>query len=307
MKALRLSFTVLAIVLLATSASAQATRTWVSGVGADDNPCSRTAPCKTFAGAHSKTAKNGIINAVDPGGFGAVTVGKSLTIDGGPFHAGLLASGTTGVIINITDFVADPLATVILRNLDIEGAVTGNRGVRILSAKKVIIENCRIFNFRGSPGTGVDVLTSVANVQIVLRNTTISNNLAQGVLVSGAAGNPTQLVMENSTVVQNGASAVDLLANAKATVSFSELSQNGSAGLFAEAGSTDADISFTRMQFNIIGVSSLNGAVVRLFNSQITHNNTSVSAAGVQSHGNNSVIGNNVNTLPAIIPAPTLQ
>src|ERR1051325_8260774 len=199
MKALRLSLSVLALVLLATGASAQATRTWVSGVGADDNPCSRTAPCKTFAGAHSKTAKNGIINTVDPGGFGAVTVSKSLTIDGGPFHAGVLASGTSGVIINITDFVADPLATVILRNLDIEGAATGIRGVRILSAKKVIIENCRIFGFRGNPGTGVDVLTSVANAQIVLRNVTISGNLAQGVLVSGAGGGATQRAIENST------------------------------------------------------------------------------------------------------------
>ncbi|HEV7922022.1 MAG TPA: right-handed parallel beta-helix repeat-containing protein [Thermoanaerobaculia bacterium] len=307
MKALRLFLTVFAIVLLATSASAQATRTWVSGVGADDNPCSRTAPCKTFAGAISKTAKGGIINTVDPGGFGAVTITKSLTIDGGPFHAGVLSAATNGITINITDFVADPNATVILRNLDIEGAFTGLRGVRILSAKKVVIENCRIFGFLGSPGRGIDVLTSVANLAITVNNVTINGNLAQGVLVSGNAGSPTQLVVENSTVIQNGSSAIDLLAGAKATVAHSELSQNGSAGLFAEAGSTDADISFTRMQFNIIGVSSLNGASVRLFNSQITHNNTSVSAGGVLSHGNNSVINNNVNTLPAIIPAPTLQ
>ncbi len=307
MKALRLSLSVLVIVFLASSAFAQATRTWVSGVGADDNPCSRTAPCKTFAGAFTKTAKGGIINTVDPGGFGAFTASKSITVDGGPFHAGVLASGTTGIIVNITDFVADPSATVILRNLDIEGGATGLRGIRILSAKKVVIENCRIFGFNGNPGRGIDVLTSVANLQIVLNNVTIDNNVAQGVLVSGNAGSPTQLVVENSTIIQNGSSAIDLLAGAKATVAHSELSQNGSAGLFAEAGSTDADVSFTRMQFNIIGVSSLNGATVRLFNSQITHNNTSVSAGGVLSHGNNSVINNNVNTLPAIIPPPTLQ
>ena len=67
----------------AAPASAQATRTWISGVGDDANPCSRTAPCKTFAGAISKTAEGGEINALDPGGYGAVTITKSITIDGG--------------------------------------------------------------------------------------------------------------------------------------------------------------------------------------------------------------------------------
>src|ERR1700710_1918567 len=62
-------------------AHAQATRTWVSGVGSDADPCSRTAPCKTFAGAISKTAVNGIINCVDSGAYGAVTIVKSITID----------------------------------------------------------------------------------------------------------------------------------------------------------------------------------------------------------------------------------
>src|SRR5438309_2453304 len=85
-------------------AFAQATRTWVSGVGDDANPCSRTAPCKTFAGAISKTAKDGEIDALDPGGFGAVTVTKSITIDGSPTGAaGVLNALTNGVIINITD------------------------------------------------------------------------------------------------------------------------------------------------------------------------------------------------------------
>jgi hypothetical protein len=68
--------------LYAAPAQAQATRTWVSGVGDDANPCSRTAPCKTFAGAISKTAPGGEIDALDPGGFGALTITKSITIDG---------------------------------------------------------------------------------------------------------------------------------------------------------------------------------------------------------------------------------
>src|SRR3989454_8955497 len=95
----------------------QATRTWVSGVGDDVNPCSRTAPCKTFAGAISKTADCGEIDALDPGGFGAVTITKAITIDGTGTMASILASGTTGVIINATN-----AKVITLRGLSINGA-----------------------------------------------------------------------------------------------------------------------------------------------------------------------------------------
>src|SRR5277367_490570 len=83
----------------AASVQAQATRTWVSGVGDDANPCSRTAPCKTFAGAISKTAASGEINCIDPGGFGALTITKAITIDCTGVEAGVLVSGTNGFVV----------------------------------------------------------------------------------------------------------------------------------------------------------------------------------------------------------------
>src|SRR5919197_6626359 len=93
--------TMISIFLWSGTAQAQASRTWVSGVGDDANPCSRTAPCKTFAGAISKTAAGGEIDALDPAGYGVVTLTKSITIDGGGgVVAGILASGTQGVIVN---------------------------------------------------------------------------------------------------------------------------------------------------------------------------------------------------------------
>src|SRR6188768_2786861 len=98
-------------------ANAQATRTWVSGVGDDVNPCSRTAPCKTFAGAISKTAVGGEINCIDPGGFGAVTITKSITIDGAGVQASILGSFTNGININIAPNANDPMRRVVLRNL----------------------------------------------------------------------------------------------------------------------------------------------------------------------------------------------
>src|ERR1700724_2488556 len=88
------------MLLVASPASAQATRTWVSGVGDDANPCSRTAPCKTFAGAISKTAAAGEINVLDPGGYGAVTITKSITISSIGFEAGVLVAGGNGILVN---------------------------------------------------------------------------------------------------------------------------------------------------------------------------------------------------------------
>ena len=123
--------------LHATSAHAQATRTWVSGVGDDANPCSRTAPCKTFAGAISKTAAGGEINVLDPGGFGAVTITKSITIRSDHIEAGVLVSGTNGIIVN-----AGATDRVVLEGLDIEGLGTGLNGVQVLRAGNVTIIRC---------------------------------------------------------------------------------------------------------------------------------------------------------------------
>src|SRR5688572_7780893 len=108
-----------ALSLAGSAAWGQATRTWVSGVGDDANPCSRTAPCKTFAGAISKTAAGGEINVLDPGGFGGVTITKSITISSESFEAGVLVSGTNAIIINATT-----TSHVVLRGLDIEGLGT---------------------------------------------------------------------------------------------------------------------------------------------------------------------------------------
>src|SRR5437016_12635455 len=116
-KILRFLATIVLTAGFATAAHAQATRTWVSGVGNDANPCSRTAPCKTFAGAISKTASGGEINVLDPGGFGAVTIGKPITISSEGFEAAVLTNAGSGIIVN------GPNATdmAILRGPALEG------------------------------------------------------------------------------------------------------------------------------------------------------------------------------------------
>src|SRR5258708_3742858 len=142
---MRKSLSIFAFVVLGASLmSAQASRTWVSGVGDDANPCSRTAPCKTFAGAISKTASGGEIDALDPGGFGAVTITKPITIDGGGGQvASVLVSGTNGIV------VTSGTGNVILRNLRINGLNrSGINGIHWISGASLHVEHCVILRSR---------------------------------------------------------------------------------------------------------------------------------------------------------------
>src|SRR5262249_20469468 len=153
------------VILGAATMYGQASRTWVSGVGDDANPCSRTAPCKTFAGAISKTAPGGEIDALDPGGFGALTITKAITIDGGGGQvASVLVAGTNGIVV-----AAGANDVVIIRNLRINGIVgSGNpgfNGIRFISGKDLNVENDYIFGFSQNC---VDVaLGAAATVHIV--------------------------------------------------------------------------------------------------------------------------------------------
>jgi hypothetical protein len=163
--------------LYAGAAQAQATRTWVSGVGDDANPCSRTAPCKTFAGAISKTAAGGEINVLDPGGFGALTITKSISIIS-QVEAGVLVSGTNGFVV-----VAGANDKVLIEGLDFEGLGTGLNGIEITGGGKITIRKCSIRNFTGN---GIN-LVGTANARAVIEDTLILNN-GGGLNIAGAGG-----------------------------------------------------------------------------------------------------------------------
>jgi hypothetical protein len=171
---------------LPSAAFGQATRTWVSGVGDDANPCSRTAPCKTFAGAVSKTANGGEINCLDPGGFGGVTITKSLTIKCHYTEGGVLVAGTNAIVIN-----AAATDKVTLKGLDINGAggaggaaPTSLSGVKVLSAKRVSLIDNEIYQFKA----GVAIVPTSASTRTVLVRNHIHNN---DIGVINAPGNNT--------------------------------------------------------------------------------------------------------------------
>lgn len=178
MKLLRLASSVsLLFVVFAFSpaAHAQAQRTFVSGVGDDANPCSRTAPCRTFAGAISKTALGGEINVLDSAGFNPVTITKSITIDGTGAFAGLSTSASASITINITS-ATDTAKTVRLRGLSLNGLGTGVNGINVIAANKVTVEDSVIDGFTSN---GINL----ANGGLFVSNTTIRNNGNAGINV----------------------------------------------------------------------------------------------------------------------------
>jgi hypothetical protein len=266
------------------TADAQATRAWVSGVGDDLNPCSRTAPCKTFAGAISKTAAGGEIDCLDPGGFGAVTITKSLTIDCGTFTGGISASGVSGIIINAG--VSD---RVVIRNLVINGFGTGLNGIRLLQARHVLVENVAI---SGMTGNGID-MANASIMSLVVRDTRIGFVL-NGLKMSGAGTGVANLDNVGITAATRG---VELAVNtAFATINDSQITQSFAAAVATTAGNGVINVENSILTQNVLAVSAGSaGSLIRLSNNSIYNNTTGFSAvagATIATANNNKTGGN---------------
>jgi hypothetical protein len=192
----------IALALFAMPANAQATRTWVSGVGDDANPCSRTAPCKTFAGAISKTANGGEIDCLDPGGFGALTITKPLTILCGiSGNGGVLVSGTDGIDVNLSTS-----GQVVLDGLDFEGLGSGINGVSMLGQGRLIIRNCSIRDFTGN-GVNVAAPSATPAPRVLIQNSIVTGNgtggTGGGINVQGVSGAANNAEVLNSLIDSN--------------------------------------------------------------------------------------------------------
>lgn len=298
MKLLQRAAALSCISLFALSAAhGQATRTFVSGTGDDANPCSRTAPCKTFTGALAlKTAEGGEVDVLDPGGFGTVTISQAVTIDGGGGQvASVLSSNTTGITIN-----AAATDVVTLRNLRLNGTdlstSPGTIGVNIVNAKAVHIENCVIFGFNNA---GVRVSGSTP-VTLFIDHSLINGNLGSGVIIANGGTTPTLATIANSTI-QNNSVGVLASGNSKVTVQKSIASGNTGAGFQADASAGPATLNL------VSAVSSNNGgagiqasssgssnAVVRMTGVSLFSNGSGLSTGAngfIYSYGDNNITG----------------
>jgi hypothetical protein len=291
----------------ASLAQAQATRTWVSGVGDDLNPCSRTAPCKTFAGAISKTAACGEISVLDPGGFGAVTITKSITIDGTGTLAGILASLTTGMVIN-----ASSSDVVTIRGVSINGNCNGVRGMNILNAKTVNVEDCVIYRFLNE---GILINTTGA-VFLQVTNTVIRDNAGDGISATTSFAGPARVRVSLDRVRSsgNGQNGLHARSGASFTVRNSVFASNVANGIFCDAaGTVFAGVTVAASQVWGNGqngvragnAGNLGGSGVQISQNQIegnSNNGVLVSTGGVvNTFNNNDILGNGVDACPACI------
>ena len=293
-------------------AHAQATRTWVSGVGDDANPCSRTAPCKTFAGAISKTALNGEINCLDPGGFGAVTITKSITIDCRHTLGSILNAGTNAINIPFNSFATpgETRKTVRLRGLAMNGADIGVVGIRITgdaasANSAVFVENCVIDGNFGGIARGISD-ERAGGGELYIADTTVRNAGATGILISplaGGAGAKIAAVLSNVRV-ENANFGIAVGNAARVQISRSVFSGNTTTGIGA-IGSTaiEVDVDQTVSSSNGTGISTSGSATIRLSSSDITFNGTAISGP-TQSFGTNRIAGNSTN---GTAPTPVSQ
>jgi len=285
-------------------AQAQASRTWVSGVGDDANPCSRTAPCKTWAGAISKTAACGAIDALDPGGFGAVTITKSITLDGTGTFASILASLVNGIIIN-----AASTDVVTIRGISINGFCNGINGINILQAKTVNVEDCVIFRF--NTGNGITV-NETNDLNLNVRNTVIRDNTLDGInTVTSGAANKIQVTLDNVRLSGN-ANGLHARSGSRVTANHSVFSNNTTNGIFSDAaGGNFSNVFVWHSQISLNGANGVragNAGNVGISGVTINQNmidrNTAngvlVSTNGVvNTFGNNSIIGNGTDGCPS--------
>jgi hypothetical protein len=274
-------------------ANAQATRTWVSGVGDDANPCSRTAPCKTFAGAISKTAAKGEISVLDPGGFGALTITKAITVNGDGTLAGILSAGVSGIIVN-----AGAADVVYIRNLSINGAGTGLNGIRWIAGKALHVENCKINgigNNTAGNGNGIVVALTATAGNLFVKDTNIQTCAIAGIsvatttgFVAGVLDNvrleglPTGLIIGNNAFVSVRNSVINLSTSTGVNIS----GTGGATGSFDNV----------MINNNPTGINVGAGALLNLSSCTLESNTTAISSAAPQanlrSSGNNRLLGN---------------
>lgn len=280
----------------AAPAAAQATRTWVSGVGDDVNPCSRTAPCKTFAGAISKTAAGGEINCLDPGGFGAVTIIKSMTISC-PYTEGGALAGGNGIVVNM------PLSTdvTVIRGLDIFGVNPPSNGVRFINQGSLHIEDTVIRRFNAASSFGVSFQPSTGLGNLYMKNVTVTQNgngaTGGGVLVKPTASASARVVINGSNIRNNASNGLSVDTNGNAVaggvliaVDGTEISGTTGNGIlvFSPAGSAATTMMMTNslVAYNTsIGVGANGVVTMRVGNTTITGNAITAGTGIVMSNG----------------------
>ena len=264
-----------AALALATPASAQNARSWVSSTGSDGNSCLRAAPCATFGGALTKTAIGGLVGCADPGDYGTPTITQTVTIDCPQGFANV-----SGVVINIaTGNSNDPRRAATLRGLTVQRGAS-IIGIDITSAATVNIDRVQV---SGGFTFGLSDHRNDSVGQLFIRNSTIENEtVGIGVATPGIV----QVVLDN---VQSTANTYGLAVGARTSVAVRSSVFSGNAiGVEGDANAQLA-IEWSVIDHNTTGIES--NFSVRLSNSDVAFNANGATGT-VATFGNNRFSSN---------------
>jgi hypothetical protein len=286
----------LILTLMASSAVGQVQRTFVSGLGNDGNPCSRTAPCRTFAQALMGTSAGGEVYVLDSAGYAPFNVTQSVSVVAPPgVVAGISVFSGDGITIN-----AGVNDTIILRGLTLNNQGSTGRGVLFNTGGTLHVENCVVNGFSSASGL---IFSNTASLEV--KDSIFRGNLFGIEVFSGTAA------IDNVRLERNISTGLAASDGSKVTVRNSLVSggNTGFSGVSNSAQNAELNIencfAFNNSNVGIQSTSSSTGVTtVRVSNSIVTDNGTGFFAGNApavfQSRGNNTVEGNTTNVVGAV-------
>ena len=274
-----------------TTSPESASHKWVSSSGDDSNPCSRSAPCKTFAEAFTKTPVGGEISVLDSGGFGEVSITKQVTINGEGAMLSV-APGVNGFVVN-----AGANDVVTIKNLSLFGTGGAVSGIRYIAGNQLTVEGVSISGFDGD---GIDVELgkggqSAQGGKITLVNSAIGNCGKSSFKMSSANGFATA-TLENARL-SSSLNGVEIgSGNTFTLINRSSITSHTSSGILAAAVPATINVENSMIAFNAIGVyANAPATTIRLSGNGVYNNGEGIkftAGATVASDGTNRIEGN---------------
>jgi Right handed beta helix region len=291
----------LAVTLPAVSAQAQSPRTFVSAAGSDSNPCSFAAPCRHFQAAVNATSPGGEVDALDPAGYGPITISQAITIEGQGWSYIAPPTGGNGITINAVS------GNVAIHGVSLNGVgITGMTfGIAFNSGSSLTVRDSVIQNFTKD---GIH-FQPAASSQLSVLNTLVSNNGSNGISIPPTGSGTTTGVLNHVDIENNGVNGlfVDSVGLQSINVTFSDSvsANNGANGVLTQHPLAWVTIRRCTISNNVTGLAAAGSGAIVIAQSIITGNGNAWDngSGGIGSAGDNFIINNSSNNNSPTITA----
>jgi hypothetical protein len=285
-------------------------RTFVSSMGNDSNPCTVTQPCRTFVGAYAATVSGGVITALDPAGYGPLTITNSITIDGQSWASITTPANGNGITINSNQAIFVELRGLLIQGPgssaifpDNNGIVLNSTNITTLRVSHCILEN--LDNGTSSPAVGHGILLAPSGgvLDFSITDTIASYNGGDGIYYLPPSGSPITTGIIDRVVASSENVGISFdtthASGGGLNVAMSNSATNhNSGGVFVSNGSVPATVSIDNSTISaniLIGLDVSGSAKVVIGRSVITENTTGVSTTnGLYSYQDNRIDFNGI-------------